>query len=72
MDYDAVRERFNSCVITASDSPLHRFASQSRLKLQHNPAVGFIDWLGGLQLLVHYVTGPVVPNTRAKHRPAQA
>src|SRR2546430_11277498 len=27
---------------------------------------------GGLQLLVHDITGPLVPNTRAKFSPAQA
>ena len=35
-------------------------------------AVGFIDWLGGLELLAHYVTGPLVPKTRAKYCPPHA
>jgi hypothetical protein len=32
--------------------------------------VGFTAWLGDLQLFAHYVTGPLVPNTRAKYGPA--
>ena len=31
-----------------------------------NGAVGFIDWLGRLKSLAHYVTGPFVPNARTK------
>ena len=32
----------------------------------------FIDLLGGLQSFRHYVTGPLVPNTRTNYSPAQA
>jgi hypothetical protein len=35
-------------------------------------AVGFIDWLDGLQLLAHYLARSLVPNTRAKYCPAEA
>ena len=32
-------------------------------------AVGFIDWLGRLQVLAHYVNRPLLPNPRAKYCP---
>ena len=31
--------------------------------------VGFIDWLGRLQVLAHYVNRPLLPNARAKYCP---
>jgi hypothetical protein len=34
-----------------------------------NGAVGFIDWLGRLQVLAHYVNRPLLPNPRAKYCP---
>jgi hypothetical protein len=42
------------------------------LKLPRSGAVGFIDWLDGLQLLVHYLARSLVPNTLAKYCPAEA
>jgi hypothetical protein len=38
--------------------------------LRQRPAVCSSDWLGGVQLLAHYVAGPLVPSTRAKYCPA--
>ena len=32
--------------------------------------IDFIDSLGALQSFRHYVTGPLVPNTRGKYCPA--
>ncbi len=34
--------------------------------------VGFVDSLDDLQMLAHYFTGPLVPNTRTNYCPAQA
>jgi hypothetical protein len=42
------------------------------LNLHRGGAVGFIDWLGRLKSLAHYVTGPFVPNARSKECPSQA
>src|SRR5262249_33922492 len=37
-----------------------------------NEAVGFIDCLGGLELLTHYAAGPLAPKTLAKYCPSHA
>ena len=34
--------------------------------------VGCSAWLDRLQLLAHYITGPLMPNARGEHCPAQA
>jgi len=57
-----------------------RWETRSRVRarkgggsLSHrNGAAGFIDRLDGLELLAHYVTGPLVPKTRDKYCPSHA
>ena len=44
----------------------------NRLNAFRGVAVGFIVWLGGLELLAHYVTGPLMPKTRAMYCPSHA
>ena len=47
-------------------------AVANTLKLHRDWAVGFIDWLGRLQVLAHYVNRPLLPNARTKYCPTQA